>query len=115
MMVKPLNHGTLHIADEVVALITEAVVKDTEGVTGTVSGFREGFVRAVGKRPVRGVMVSNDDDDVVVDVKISVTYGVNLSDVCYRLQETIKREVEMIAGVSVGSVNVYVAQMTFGT
>lgn len=111
MMALPLKSGTLHITDEVVAIITEEVVDETEGIARTVSGFREEFARVVNKNPARGVDVDTQTGSVIIDVKICVVYGYNVSKVCYDFQDKVKSEVEMMTGVEVDTVNVYVEQI----
>lgn len=111
MMVKPLVKGTLHITDEVVAIIAEAAVHDTVGVAGTSGGIREEFIRVVSKNPARGITVQSAENETEIEVKVSLFFGVNIQEVCYQMQEKIKQEVEMMTGVAVSAVNVYVEQI----
>ncbi|HET7616296.1 MAG TPA: Asp23/Gls24 family envelope stress response protein, partial [Bacillales bacterium] len=113
MMVKPLTKGTLHITDEVIAIITEAAVNETPGVSGTISGIKDEFARVVTKNPARGITVSTESDETIIDAKVSVTFGVNVGDVCFQIQEKVKRDVEMMAGVEVSAVNIFVEQIDF--
>ncbi|HEX6922519.1 MAG TPA: Asp23/Gls24 family envelope stress response protein [Bacillales bacterium] len=113
MTVKPLTKGSLHITDEVIALITEAAVNETPGVAGMISGIRDEFARVVSKNPARGITVQNEEEETVIDVKVSLMFGVNVGEVCYDIQEKVKKDVEMMTGVEVGAVNVYVEQIAF--
>lgn len=112
MMAMPLKSGTLHITDDVVAIITEAVVNESDGLAGTISGFRDEFARVVNKNPARGIGVDTQSGAVVIEVKVSAVYGSNISEACYNFQEKVKKEVEMMTGVEVDKVNVYVEQIT---
>lgn len=111
MMVKPLAKGTLHITDEVVAIIAEAAVNETVGVAGTTSRFRDEFIRVVSKNPTRGITVQSLENETEIEVKVSLFFGVNIREVCFEMQERIKREVEMMTGVAVAAVHVYVEQI----
>lgn len=113
MMVKPLSKGTLHITGEVVAIIAEAAVHDTNGVTGTIAGIRDEFSRVVHKNPAKGIFVEEDESETVIHVKVSLLFGVNIKKVCQELQSKIKKNVEMMTGIAVNSVNISVVQISF--
>ncbi|HET7580948.1 MAG TPA: Asp23/Gls24 family envelope stress response protein [Bacillales bacterium] len=113
MLVKPLPKGSLHITDEVMALIAEAAINETEGVAGTISGIRDEVARVINKNPARGITVQTGEEETVIDVKVALLFGVKVRDICHQLQEKIKQEVEMMTGVAVASVNIFVEQITF--
>lgn len=113
MLVKPLAKGTLHVTEEVVAIIAEAAVNDTKGVSGTISGLRDEFARVVNKNPAKGILVDGSESEMVIQVKVSLLYGVNIKNVCHELQKRIKQNVEMMTGVAVQSVHISVVQITF--
>ncbi|HET7628821.1 MAG TPA: Asp23/Gls24 family envelope stress response protein [Bacillales bacterium] len=113
MMVKTLNKGTLHITDEVVALIAEAAVSEMPGIFGTVPGLKDEFARVVHKQPARGITVYTEKDETVIEAKVAVRFGENVGDVCFRLQERIKHDVEMMTGMKVGTINLLVDQIVF--
>ncbi|HEX7065848.1 MAG TPA: Asp23/Gls24 family envelope stress response protein [Bacillales bacterium] len=115
MAVRPLTKGTLHITDEVIAVITESAVNATPGVAGMISGIRDEFARVVSKNPARGITVRTEEEETEIDVKVSLMFGVNVGEVCYEMQEKIKEDVEMMTGVTVGAVNVFVEQIAFET
>lgn len=111
IMAKPLAKGELRITDEVAALITEAAVNDTPGVAGTASGIRDELARVTGKIPARGIAIDSAENEETINVKISLEYGTNIDEVCRELQGKVKHEVEMMTGIKVSAVNVYVDQL----
>jgi uncharacterized alkaline shock family protein YloU len=111
-----LKYGELRIADEVIAMIAMIAVSEIDGVVDTVSGFKDEVVRAVNNRNMpKGISVTNEDDAVIIDLKIAVYYDRNLSEVCKKLQTHIKEQVEMMSGISVKEINIMVEQVSFDT
>lgn len=113
MTARPLAKGSLHITDEVIAVITESAVNTTPGVAGMISGIRDEFARVVSKNPARGITVRTEEEETEIDVKVSLMFGVNVGEVCYAIQEKVKEDVEMMTGISVGAVNIFVEQIAF--
>lgn len=108
-----MAQGELRITDKVAAIITETAVNEIPGVAGTVSGIRDELARVTGKIPARGIAIESDENEEIIHVKVSLQYGTNIDEVCRELQEKVKHEVEMMTGVNVSAVNVYVEQLVF--
>ena len=60
-----------------------------------------------GKR-LKGINVSRDGDNVVVDLSVNVDYGRVIPDVAKEVQRTVAENIEVMTGLSVQSVNVTV-------
>lgn len=113
MMPLSLKSGTLHITDDVAAMITEAVINETNGIAGTMSGFRDAFASVVNKNVTRGIAIDSGTGAFIIDTKISVVYGYNIGQVCYEFQQKVQNDVAMMTGFRVDKVNVYVEQIVF--
>ncbi len=106
------NYGSIKITDEVIAVCAAKAALDTEGVHSLVSGITETIL---GKSPEsRGVKISQSDGEVVVDLFLSVEYGVKIPSVAWNIQERVKREVEEMTGMHVTYVNIHVQEIHFG-
>lgn len=53
------------------------------------------------------------DDSVSVDVTVSVAYGVNIPDVAYNIQQSIKHNVETMSDYKIQCVDVNVVDVIF--
>lgn len=59
------------------------------------------------------IKVSFNGDVVSVDVTVDVTYGHNVPDVAFDIQESVKHNVEAMSKYKVGSVNVHIEGVIF--
>ncbi len=97
--------GDIKISNEVVGTIASLAASDVEGIVGLVSKFSLGEM--LGRKDAdRGVVVTIENTRVSVHVEVNVQYGVNIYDVCHRLQRKIKDSVEEMTGLVVDRVNV---------
>lgn len=101
------ENGNINISDEVIARIGAISAREVEGITGL--GISLGWGDFIGKKiPAKGVKVDRDDNATVVEVHVTVKFGVKINEVAYKLQETVKNAIEEFAGLENVTVNVYV-------
>ena len=99
--------GNIKISDEVIVRISAISAREVEGVAGL--GSTVGWGDFLGKKlPAKGVKVENVDGATIIDVHVTVEFGVKINEVAYKLQETVKNAVESFAGVENVTVNVFV-------
>lgn len=101
------ENGNIKISPEVIMRISAFAAREVEGVSGL------GPALAIGdflgkKAPVKGVKVEMADDENVIDVHISVKFGVKINEVAPKVQSAVKNAVEEFAGIENLTVNVYV-------
>lgn len=60
-----------------------------------------------------GVVVTFVNGNVLADVTVSVRYGLNIPDVAYNIQQSVKHNVEAMTEYKVGSVDVHVVDVLF--
>lgn len=94
---------------------TELIGKTVTGCFGVISmnveGFRETIQAALpGKRRVyaRGVSVKFQKDKLIIDLHISLMYGVNMNAVAKAIIHKVGYTVEQSTGITVEKVNVFV-------
>jgi len=108
------NGGLIKIADEVVMAIASQAVADIKGVTISAT-LAEGLVdKLVKKNNQRGIRIYNDDTTVVTDVEIhiNIAYGLNILEVCWSVQESVRKNITSMTDVKIGKVNVFVDGVT---
>ena len=57
---------------------------------------------------LKGVKVTLEEDSAVIDLYITVEYGVKISEVAEKVQNNVRRTVETMTGLTVSAVNVFV-------
>jgi len=90
------------------------VASECYGVSGLVNSTpTQGLRRALSRRelPDKGVRVRNSGGNLVIDLHISVTYGVNISEIIKSIAHKVTYTVEAASGLLVTKVNVYIADM----
>ncbi len=103
------ENGNVNIADEVISIIASLAASEVKGVAGMGGGISVGFAELLGKKvPSKGVKLSVDEKNVVLNLSIIAEYGAKIPDVAWELQEKVKNEVESMTGLVVTAVNISV-------
>ncbi|MDO4431808.1 MAG: Asp23/Gls24 family envelope stress response protein [Aerococcaceae bacterium] len=103
--------GQITLANNVIATVVGAAVTDNYGVVGMVSKniLRDNFIEILGKENYfKGVVISQNGDDIEVDVYILVSYGTKISVICKNIQQAVKYNVEQLLGFEIHKVDVHV-------
>ena len=101
--------GKISISEEVISVISAIAAKEVEGLAsmgGTLLGNLGDML--VKKSQGKGVKVEFGDNGLVIDVHITVKFGVKIREVSTSIQEHIKGAVETMSGLNVDTVNVFV-------
>jgi uncharacterized alkaline shock family protein YloU len=102
--------GTVHIADEVIAIIAGMAATEVEGVVGMVGNFKGDLVELLGRKNLsKGVSVIVGEGFVSLELAIIIDYGCALVEVTKHVQEKVKTAVETMTGLDVNEVNIKVA------
>ena len=110
-----LEHGAIHISEEVIATIAALAVQDVEGVYGLNTTLSSSELPKLAKRAQQGKgirLVISEDDEISVDCYIVVLYGHSVVDVAKAVQETVTSAVESTTGRKVKNVNVNISGIT---
>lgn len=103
------EYGTIKIADEVVAIVAGLAATEIEGVAGMSGGIAGGIAEILGRKNLtKGVKVEVGEKETAIDLFIIVEYGAKIPDVCWEIQEKVKRAVEIMTGLNVVEVNIHV-------
>ncbi|MDA8227203.1 MAG: Asp23/Gls24 family envelope stress response protein [Desulfitobacterium hafniense] len=102
------NYGKIDISEEVIATIAGAAAIECYGLVGMAS--RKGsdrFAELLGRENLaKGVVVSIQENEVIIDLYIIVGYGVRISEVATNVMERVRYTTEKLTGLSVAQVNV---------
>ncbi len=100
--------GSLKISGEVITSIAKTAALEIEGVV-SVGSNKTGFFGIIDKYTKKAVSVSLTEESAVIDIYITVGYGVKIAQVGPKVQENIKDSVQNMTAISVDKVNVYIA------
>ena len=109
---KEIN-GQIQISDEVIAIIAGTAAVETDGISlvssaavNTVKGF---FGK---KNQSKGVKVTIEETNALVEMEIAVRYGINIKVACEEVQQKVKNAVETMTGLTVTGVNLIVSEVS---
>lgn len=116
-MITIKNHnGEIGISENVFASIVGTVANNCFGVVGmAASGVGDGIVALLKKENYnRGVKVTAEGEDLILELHIIVSYGVNLPAISHSIIQEAKYAVEQKTGFHVKRVNVCIDAMKSG-
>lgn len=101
--------GTIDIAPSTIATIASQAINQCYGVVGMSSkNLVNGIANLLSRESKKGIEVSLENSQIVIDVYVIVEYGVRIRAVAESIQHTVKFHVEKALGLPVDAVNVYV-------
>ena len=101
--------GQVDISTTAIATIASHAINQSYGVVGMASkNIVDGIARLLTRDSHRGIDVSMDNDEIVIDVYVIIEHGVRIRAVAESIQHTTKFHVEKVLGLPVRAVNVYV-------
>ncbi|MCL2861156.1 MAG: Asp23/Gls24 family envelope stress response protein [Firmicutes bacterium] len=105
-------YGKITINCDAIAQVAGLLAIDCYGIVDLVSRKKDGLnlLNLMNKKRIsRGVKVRTDGDKVSIDLFVIVKYGVSIDAVAQSLKKGIRYGVEKFTGMSVQTVNVFVA------
>ena len=103
-VVCPDEMGSINISEDVVAAIAVSAALEVDGVGELDAG-------SAGRRGKKSSAVKGS---VIVDLQITVKYGVPIPQVAQNVQEAVTNAVESMTELKVCQVNVRISGVTFG-
>lgn len=114
-MIKYRNHlGTIGISTNYLRQLISYTAESCFGVAGmNVYGAKQGVYAMLKKEnTTKGVIIKQEDDELIVDLHITVNYGVNVGAIVESIINKVNFVLTEQAGINVKSVNVFVDEMT---
>ena len=99
------REGKIVYGDGIVEGIVYLAVSELEDVELDCTSSKKGMKK--------GIKVTFDKDNVHVLVAVKIQYQQSVSDVAFKIQETVRHNVESMTEYHISSVNVYVKGVTF--
>ncbi|MCC3357602.1 Asp23/Gls24 family envelope stress response protein [Bacillus sp. REN16] len=112
MVRKSLENGSLYIKNDVLAMIASICAEDMEGVT-IVSGFKDGVSGILHRNfHKNGITVIEEEEEISLEVKIAIEYGLEIKKTCELLQQAILHEIKSMTGISLSNLTIKVEGLT---
>ena len=108
------RYGTIEVSQAYFSYLVGNAVSACYGVAGMVrSGPKQGLRSMLSRRAYAddGVHVRGEGDRLVVDIHISVVYGMNIAAIAKSIVNKVRYTVEEATGLTVKKVNVFVDGM----
>lgn len=104
------NNGIITISNDVIATIAGDAATRCYGVVGMAVRSKVDGIASLLKRDVmsKGIKVTTEDDELVIDVHVIVGYGINIKTTSESIIESVKYNVEKVTDFTVKEVNVHV-------
>ena len=101
--------GEITVDKDVIAQYAGSSAVECFGVVGMASiSVKDGFAKLLRKeRLSNGVNVTVENNQILIDLHIIVSYGVSISAVADNLIANVKYKVEEFAGLEVAKINIY--------
>lgn len=105
------NDGNIEISESVIATIVGVASTEIFGIVGMASRkqVRDG-INEILKREnyAKGVRISQQNDNIIVDVYVIISYGTKISEVSKNVQERVRYQLHSNLGILAREVNVHV-------
>jgi uncharacterized alkaline shock family protein YloU len=97
------------ISDDVIVTIAATVLSEIEGVASVPGGIVSGILGRKGA--AKGIKVEASDRDILIEVAVTLNYGIKIPEVAAEIQRKIRDAVEEMTGKYVRAVNVSIQGM----
>lgn len=99
--------GTVQVHNKVLAEIVYSAINDVDGVRTSSRSLTDRFIEMMGRKNAGGINISVDEqDNVVIDLCVSVRYGLNIPDIARRIQSEVKSALEKTVNINLKNINV---------
>ena len=108
------ENGSINISEDVIYSVVREAISEVDGVAGLANTAGAELAELLGLKTVsKGVKVQFDENRVVVDAIINVSYGCNIVKVAQEVQEKVTNVVQATTGFDKPQVNVHVSGISF--
>ncbi|MBB3110459.1 putative alkaline shock family protein YloU [Paenibacillus phyllosphaerae] len=105
------EQGTIFITDHVIAVLAGSAALECYGLVGMASRkqLKDGITELLGRDNLsRGVEVRRENERLLIDLYIIVSYGTKISEVAHNIQTKVKYVLNDVVGLQVDDVNILV-------
>lgn len=105
--VNKIDLGSIKVHKKVLADIASSAIKDIDGIKLVQQDLTSCLPNLWGARCLPGVVVNVDkNNQVSMEVKVVVRYGLNIQDIARQAQDVIRQAVERTVDIDLKDVNI---------
>lgn len=106
------GEGTIHISDDVVAVIACLAATEVKGVSAIAGNLTNELLSKAGRKLLsKGVKVTIQSGKVKIGLAIMMEYGYNIPATCTKVQDRVKSAVENMTGLTVTDVDIRISSV----
>ena len=110
-----IDLGTVQVDKKVIAEIISSAINEVKGVCLIQNNIGNWLLEAFGQKDFPGISVKvGENNDVTLELKILVQYGMNIPEAARQVQETVKSAIDQILDVNLKDINVNVQGIARG-
>jgi len=107
--------GAVQIHKKVIAEIISNVVDEVDGVSLVQNKVKKKLFKLFGKEKFSGIEIKNDDDnDVTLEIRVLVRYGLNIPFVARQIQDSIKSAIDKTVDINLKNININISGVERG-
>jgi uncharacterized alkaline shock family protein YloU len=108
--------GRITISSDAIAQIVGETALECYGVVGMVARnpVERPVRRLLGRNRTQGITIRRDGEEVTIDLRVVVEYGLNLAEVASTIRNRVVYEVERLTGLPVSAVEVHIEDVRRG-
>lgn len=104
-----ISEGQIKISDDVIATIATVAAESVEGVVKVSTNFKSQMSDILNTKNInKGVRVNVGERQTVVDIYITVEYGVKVVELSEKVQQAAKEAIENMTDFDVVEINVHI-------
>jgi uncharacterized alkaline shock family protein YloU len=107
------NKGKVICNKNILLSIINLAAKEISEVSRLNESFASQVSKLFSNNLYEGVKIAYTKDGIVINVYLNVYYGVKVSDVVYKVQESIKNGISSMIDIKLSSINVHVVGVDF--
>ncbi|HPP32026.1 MAG TPA: Asp23/Gls24 family envelope stress response protein [Soehngenia sp.] len=108
--IEDTNNMNIKISKDVLSSIAFKAISSIEGVE--LSNVSTGITDIINRKNIsKGIKVEIKDNDVTIDLFISLKYGQKVNEVGYDVQRKVKDSIELMTDLNVKEINVHIENL----
>ena len=108
------DNGSINISEDVISSVVRAAVAEVPGVSSLSTTAGAELAELIGIKSLpKGVKVLFEDNRVITDTIITVSYGNNVVSVAKNVQSAVMNVIQSTTGFENAEVNVHVSGISF--
>lgn len=111
-----VDYGSIQIHKKVLSDIVLSVIQETEGVVLAPQSISSYFSKIFGRKNYSGITVMIDkDNEVSMEVRICIRFGMNIPEASRQLQDVIRESVEKTTDIHLKDIHINIQGIEGGT